>query len=186
MDMVCFVDNRAEQPYDRQCNRHDTAHRCWTTHVGSSASRDCAQGLWWHRRVLADHPYDVQRADERHEMRQQRVGGRLQPLLQGAQRMCRHSLFSNLKEPPLAWTRNTSSASTGLYDPAPPARKGLAVALVSVFATSRPTVACMQGRLSAPLLRAAHHHAAQQQHTCRPSSVAAMPRMLIQQPFCSV
>lgn len=39
-------------------------------------------------------------------------------------------------------TRKTSSASTGLYAPAPPAKKGLAVAFVSVFATSRPTVAC--------------------------------------------
>lgn len=42
----------------------------------------------------------------------------------------------------MTWTRNTSSASTGLYAPLPPDKKGFAVALVSVFATSSPTVAC--------------------------------------------
>lgn len=42
----------------------------------------------------------------------------------------------------ITWTRNTSKASTGLYAPEPLDRKGLAVALVSVLATSSPTVAC--------------------------------------------
>lgn len=58
----------------------------------------------------------------------------------------------------LTWTWKTSSAKTGLYEPAPPDRKGFAVALVRVLATSSPTVAC------------------------RPNRVATIPVILIQHP----
>ena len=48
-----------------------------------------------------------------------------------------------------AWTKKTSSASTGEYDPAPPAKKGFAVAFVSVLATNKPTVACRPSKVDA-------------------------------------
>lgn len=46
-----------------------------------------------------------------------------------------------------AWTRKTSSASTGLKDPTPPERNGFAVALARVLATRNPTTACRPTRV---------------------------------------
>ncbi len=54
----------------------------------------------------------------------------------------KHTL--TLHENVLTCTRNTSSASTGLYTPAAVAMKGLALALDSVLATNTPTSACIQ------------------------------------------